>query len=127
MMPYEKLRAWEKCHELVLKTYRCTQRWPKEETYGLISQVRRATYSAAANIVEGAAKRGVNEYRRFLDMAVASLHEVSYILRVAKDLGLGAKEELVQLEKLRESAGKLTWRLYEAIGGRSPQQRKASR
>ena len=127
MMPYERLRAWQKCHELVLAVYRCTKLWPKEEIYGLTSQVRRATYSAAANIVEGAAKRGVNEYRRFLDMAVASLHEVSYILRIAKDLGLGAREDLVQLEELRESAGKLTWRLYEAVGKRSPQQRKATR
>ena len=115
MMPYERFKAWEKCHELVLATYRATRGWPREETYGLIAQARSAAYSAAANIVEGSARRGSREFRRFLDISVASLYELSYIFRLARDLELGAAEQNAGLEALREAAGKLTWRLYDAV------------
>jgi len=115
MMPYERIRAWQKCHELVLLVYQITRGWPKEETYGLVAQSRRAAYSAAANIVEGSTKQGAREFRRFLDVSVGSLYELSYILRLARDLGLSSQEKLEQLEATRESAGKLTWRLYESI------------
>ncbi len=70
MMPYERLTAWAKCHELTLAIYRATESWPKQETYGLISQARRAAYSAAANMAEGAARQGAREYRRFLDLSL---------------------------------------------------------
>src|ERR1041385_2832973 len=53
MMPYERIKAWEKCHELLLALYQVSKQWPREETYGLIAQARRAAFSAAANIVEG--------------------------------------------------------------------------
>ena len=53
MMPYERLKAWEACHALWLAVYHATKRWPVEERFGLSSQIRRASLSAAANIVEG--------------------------------------------------------------------------
>ena len=120
MMPYERLTAWEKCHELTLAVYQATRQWPREEICGLTSQARRAAYSATANMAEGAAKQGSREFRRFLDMSVGSLNELSYILRLAMDLELGSREALQALETLRESAGKLTWRLYDAIRKKSP-------
>jgi four helix bundle protein len=83
--------------------------------YSLTSQARRAAYSAAANIAEGAAKQGAREFRRFLDISVGSLNELSYILRLARDLGLSTEYELRPLEELRQSAGKLTWRLYDSV------------
>ena len=125
MMPYERLKAWDKCHELALAIYRTTKNWPKEEIYGLASQARRAAFSAAANITEGAARRGPREFRRFLDISVGSLNELSYILRLARDLGLSSDSDLEVLEQTRESAGKLTWRLYESIKKRSLQPRTA--
>jgi four helix bundle protein len=115
MMPYERFHAWKKCHELTLAVYQATRKWPREEMYSLTSQARRAAYSAAANIAEGAAKQGAREFRRFLDIAVGSLNELSYILRLAKDLQLSGESELQPLEDLRQSAGKLTWRLYESV------------
>ena len=115
MMPYERLTAWEKCHELTLAVYRTTREWPREETYGLTSQARRAAYSAAANIAEGAARQGVREFRRFLDISVGSLNELSYIFRLGRDLGLSTAEDFQPLEDLRQEAGKLTWRLYDSI------------
>jgi four helix bundle protein len=119
MMPYERLTAWEKCHELTLAVYRTTRNWPREEIYSLTSQARRAAYSAASNIAEGAAKQGAREFRRFLDISVGSLNELSYILRLASDLGLSPKDEVQELEALRQSAGKLTWRLYDAMRRRT--------
>jgi four helix bundle protein len=115
MMPYERLHAWQKCHELVLAVYQHTKTWPTEERYGLVAQARRAAYSAAANIVEGCVKQGPREFRRFLDSSIGSLYELAYLLRLARDLGLERAVDLDKLESIRESAGKLTWRLYEAI------------
>jgi four helix bundle protein len=126
MMPYERLTAWEKCHELTLAVYRATRKWPREEIYSLTSQARRAAYSAAANMAEGAAKQGAREFRRFLDMSVGSLNELSYILRLANDLELSTKEELQELEALRQVAGRLTWRLYDAIRKKSLQRNPSS-
>jgi four helix bundle protein len=119
MMPHERLKAWQKCHELFLAVYLASREWPKEETYGFISQARKASYSAAANIVEGSARQGPREFRGFLDISVGSLRELSYIFRAVRDLELSPPAVLESLEQLRESASKLTWRLYEAIKRKS--------
>jgi four helix bundle protein len=58
MLAHKRLHAWKLCHELVLAVYAVTTSFPKHELYGLTSQARRAAFSAAANIAEGAAKRG---------------------------------------------------------------------
>ncbi|HEX9705316.1 MAG TPA: four helix bundle protein [Gemmatimonadales bacterium] len=73
MMPYERFDAWRTCHELVLATYRLSATFPKHELYGVVSQMRRAAFSAAAHIAEGAAKRGRAEFRRYLDITLGSL------------------------------------------------------
>src|SRR5258708_9955097 len=88
MMPFEKLDAWQCCHELFLEIYRITSHFPKHELYGLTSQMRRAAFSAAANIAEGSAKQGPREFRRFLDTALGSLAEIAYGIRAVTDLGL---------------------------------------
>src|SRR5256884_5748585 len=86
MPPYERLRAWQECHKLVLETYRATKTFPRDELYGLTSQTRRAAFSAAANIVEGSAKHGAREYRRVLDIAIRSVAGLRYALPVAGEL-----------------------------------------
>jgi four helix bundle protein len=115
MMPYQRLIAWQICHQLVLEVYASTKTFPAHELYGLRSQIRRAVFSAAANIAEGSAKRGSAEFRRFLDMAIGSLSEVGYALIVAKDLGYLTAQQYRRLDGLRNQAGKLTWRLYESM------------
>jgi four helix bundle protein len=87
--------------------------------YGLTSQARRAGYSAAANIAEGAAKRGSGEFRRFLNISLGSLAELSYILVLARDLNYLKSEEWGEIEALRDHAGRLTWGLYSALGRRA--------
>jgi four helix bundle protein len=81
----------------------------------LSDQARRAAFSAAANIVEGVAKRGPREFRRFLDMSLGSLAELAYILMLVRDLGDITSAKWGELEALRDHAGQLTWGLYAAI------------
>ena len=119
MPPYERLKAWQECHKLVLETYRATKSFPREELYGLTSQTRRAAFSAAANIVEGSAKHGAREYRRFLDISIGSLAELGYAFRVARELEMLSSADWLTLEDLRRRAGFLTWRLYRSLGNRA--------
>ncbi len=115
MLPYERFAAWKLCYKLTLDVYRATARFPKNELYGLTSQARRAAFSAVANIAEGSAKRGAAEFRRFLDMSLGSLSELSVVLRLARDLEYVPEDVWNELERLRNHAGVLTWRLYDAV------------
>jgi four helix bundle protein len=91
---FEDLIVWQKAHALVLDIYRVTRSFPKEEVYGLTSQLRRAAVSVPANIAEGFKKRGRAEKARVLNMAEASLEETRYHLRLALDLGYMEPDEL---------------------------------
>ena len=122
-MPYEKLLAWRSAHALLIAVYRATESFPRNEQYGLTSQLRRAAFSVAANIAEGSAKRGNGEFRRFLDIAIGSLSEVSYTILLAKDLGILDLKEAEQLEHLRSTTSKLTWGLYKVA--RAPSKKAA--
>jgi four helix bundle protein len=121
MMPYEKWKAWEKSHDLVLAIYMETRHWPAEERYGLVAQARRAAVSVPANLAEGSARLGGRELRRFADIGLGSLAELSCLLRIARDLGYLSPDEWARLDALRDSAGKLLFGLARAIG--KPQQR----
>ena len=117
---HEKLKAWAACHALALAAYRVTSDWPAVEKYGLTSQARRAAFSAAANIAEGSAKRGSREFRRFLDISLGSLAELSYIFVLARDLGYIKAEIWGEIEAIRDHAGRLTWGLYRALAPKPP-------
>lgn len=84
---YEGLLVWQKAHAFVLDIYRVTADFPKEETYGLVSQLRRASVSIPTNIVEGKNRGGDGDYARFVYISRASCGEVEYLLLLAKDLG----------------------------------------
>lgn len=114
-MPYEKFEAWKVTHELALEVYRITERWPASERYQITAQIRRAALSAPTNIAEGAAKRGVREFRRYLDISLGSLSELSYLLRFSKDRGILDEETFCAVNELRNQAGVLTWRLYACV------------
>jgi four helix bundle protein len=86
MKDFRDLRVWDEAHHLTLKIYRATNRFPREELYGLISQMRRCSVSIGANIAEGCGKRGNNEFQRFLVIASGSASELDYELLLAKDL-----------------------------------------
>jgi four helix bundle protein len=94
------LRVWEKAPELTLSVYKKTHGFPKEEIYGLTSQLRRATISIGANIAEGCGRRSDPEMRRFLQIARGSANQVEYHLLLAKDLLLMPVEDFTELENM---------------------------
>ena len=87
MRDHTKLRAFELADELAIMVYRETGNFPKEEIYGLTSQMRRAAVSVPSNIVEGCARESQAEYLRFLQIAFGSLRELRYQLSIARRLG----------------------------------------
>ena len=93
---FQDLVVWRKAHELVLVVYSFTAAFPKEETYGLALQMRRAAVSVPANIAEGFRRRGKADKARYMNMAEASLEESRYylILALAQDLGYGDTSSL---------------------------------
>jgi four helix bundle protein len=115
MAVYERFRAWQLCHDLSVAVYQATTTWPKAELFGLSSQARRAAHSAAANIAEGSAKRGSREFRRYLDISLGSLSELSYTLLLARDLRILTQEEWARLDQLHRNAGGMTWLLYKSM------------
>jgi four helix bundle protein len=114
-MPYEEFEAWKATHELALEVHRITDGWPASEKYQITLQLRRAALSAPTNIAEGAAKRGSREFRRYLDISLGSLSEVSYLLRFSRDRGLLDSVTYESVSHLRDRAGVLTWRLYACL------------
>lgn len=83
MKDFRNLKVWEKAHQLTLEIYRSTKLFPREEMYGLISQMRRCSASIGANIAEGCGKRGNGEFQRFLQIASGSASELDYHLLLA--------------------------------------------
>ncbi|MGA2374093.1 MAG: four helix bundle protein [Candidatus Sulfotelmatobacter sp.] len=98
MEDLKDLRVWAKAHELTLAVYQETRAFPKEEMYGLTSQLRRASASVGANIVEGCGRRSDAEMRRFVQIARGSADEVEYHLLLARDLNLLTADEHKNLE-----------------------------
>jgi len=92
---FRDLLVWRKAHELVLSVYAFTAGFPKQETYGLASQMRRAAVSVPANIAEGFRRRGKPEKARYMNIAEGSLEESRYYLILAQDLGYGDTTQLV--------------------------------
>ncbi|GJL80299.1 MAG: four helix bundle protein [Nitrospinaceae bacterium] len=84
---FEDLIVWQKAHQWVLSVYKQTEKFPNEEKYGLISQLRRSAVSVPANIAEGFKKRGKADKVRFINIAQGSLEESRCYLILAKDLG----------------------------------------
>jgi four helix bundle protein len=83
---FRDLKVWEKAHAVTLEMYRVTNSFPRDERYGLTSQIRRCSASIAANIAEGCGRRGNGEFHRFLQVASGSASELDYHLLLARDL-----------------------------------------
>src|SRR5438093_54423 len=88
MSDYRELRVWQRAHQLALDVYEVTAAFPKEEMYGLSSQIRRAATSIPANVAEGSGRGGDPELARFLRIAMGSASELECQLILARDLGL---------------------------------------
>ena len=88
MKDFKQLKVWEKAHRLTLGVYSATAAFPKDEQYGLTSQIRRSCASVPANIAEGCGRDGDAELGRFLQIAMGSASELEYHLLLAHDLRL---------------------------------------
>src|ERR1700683_1454229 len=98
MRNYKDLRVWEEAHRLTLSVYRATQLFPKEERFGLTSQIRRAAASVPANLAEGCGRRSDGEMARYVQIAMGSGAELSYHLLLSRNLGLLGSVEHAGLE-----------------------------
>ena len=87
MKDFRQLKVWEKSHQLALATYEATKGFPKEELYGLTSQIHRASMSIPTNIAEGCGRNTDADFASFLQMAMGSASEMEYQLLLARDLG----------------------------------------
>ena len=98
MRDHTKLKAFELADEVALLVYRVTAGFPKEELYGLTSQMRRAAVSIPSNIVEGCARDSQADYQRFLTIAFGSLRELHYQLSLSVRLGflVGQESSLIE-------------------------------
>ena len=112
-----KLIVWQRAHELVLKIYEITKDFPKDEQFGLTSQVRRAAVSIPSNIVEGKARGSNKDYNRFLMMARGSLEEVKYKMLLAKDLKYLDENRYREIYKNMDEVGRLLGGLIKKLGG----------
>ncbi len=97
MRAFRSLRVWEKSHQLVLAVYKATSGFPKNEQYGLTSQMRRSGASIPANIAEGCGRNGGADFVRFLHIAMGSASELEYHLLLARDLDLLTNSNYEQL------------------------------
>ena len=107
MRNYKDLRVWDEAHRLTLAIYKATQSFPKDERFGLTSQIRRACSSIAANLAEGCGRRSDGEMGRFVQIAMGSGSELSYHLLMARDLDILAKEQYGELNAHLERVMKM--------------------
>jgi four helix bundle protein len=86
MRDFKKYDIWQLSHELTLEVYKITSGFPKEELFGLTSQIRRAVSSIPTNISEGCGRNSDKEFNQFLNIALGSASETEYLLTLSKDL-----------------------------------------
>ena len=104
---YKKLRVYEEAHRLTKEVYKATEKFPRSELFGLISQMRRCAVSTTANIVEGQTRKSKKDFQHFLSIANGSLVELEYYFELSLDLGYLMKDQYETLEHQRIIVGSL--------------------
>lgn len=99
---FKTIKAWELADNLVVEVYRTTRLFPKEELYGLVSQMQRAAVSVAANIAEGTSRKTHKDFSHFLVIARASLAEVEYYIHLTQRLGYLEDREIEKLAAMQK-------------------------
>ena len=112
---YKNLIVWKKSDELAFQTYWVSKNFPREERFGLTSQLRRAVVSIPTNIAEGAGRQHRNETKQFVNIALGSLAETEYLIDFCKRLNFFSLEEHERLSNLRNEVGALLWLFYKSF------------
>ncbi|MBI5463464.1 MAG: four helix bundle protein [Ignavibacteriales bacterium] len=118
MQDYHNLKVWEKAHHLALDIYRASNGFPKNELYGITSQLRRACVSVSANIVEGCGRRTRADFKRFLTISLGSTNETEYFLLLSKDLGFVSPEVHEELSLRVIEIRKMLLSLIDRVGAK---------
>jgi four helix bundle protein len=122
---FRELKVWDKAHRMTLGIYRATALFPKEERYGLTSQLRRAASSIPANIAEGCGRNSDAEFAHFLQIAMGSASETEYHLLLARDLGILSPEDHQPLNTAVIEIKKMLTSLLKTIRGSTSSQKSA--
>ncbi len=112
---YRDLKVWQRAIELSIALYRFTADFPREELYGLSSQLRRAGVSIASNIAEGWGRSSSGEYKHFIGIARGSNFEVQTQIVIARSVALGSAEKLQTAEDLSVEVGKMLVALMKKL------------
>lgn len=115
MRNFKNIKAFQLSDNLVIEVYRTTKHFPKEELYGLTSQLRRASLSVPTNIAEGASRQHKRDYLNFLYIARGSLAETEYLLNVSNRLGYLDENELEKLDILRKETSRTLFGLISSV------------
>ena len=114
MAKYKNLIVWQKANLLALKVYKLTEDFPKKETFGITSPLRRSALSVPTNIVEGYGRKSKTELSRFIDISLGSLAETEYLIEFSKELGY-IKTDTAEIENLVDEVGKLLWSFQRSL------------
>jgi four helix bundle protein len=117
---FEDLLAWQRAMELVVQVYRDTEGFPRHETYGLTSQLRRAAVSVASNVAEGKGRGSDKELIQFLNCSRGSIYEIQTQLLIAQRLGYLTDEQAAGLHAKSDEVGRLLNGLIKALTGARP-------
>jgi four helix bundle protein len=112
---FRDLEIWQRSKELTVLVYRLTQGFPREEVFGLTSQLRRAAVSIPSNIAEGQGRLNTREFRQFLSVARGSNCELQTQLEIARELGFGNQEMLDEAEGLSRRIGQMISKLLSVL------------
>lgn len=115
MKDFKDLKVWVKAHEVTLAIYESTRNFPRQEIYGLTSQMRRAAASIPANIAEGCGRRSDAELHRFLQIARGSASELEYHLLLARDLNFMSDVEFRRMESRVEEVQRMLTSLVQRL------------
>ena len=112
---FRDLQVWQRSMQLTVAIYRLTHDFPREETYGITSQMRRSAVSVPSNIAEGHGRLSGGEFRQFLSIARGSNCELQTQLEIARALGIGNPSSIKDAEGFSHEVGKMIYALLESV------------
>jgi four helix bundle protein len=115
---FDRLRVWHEARTLIKEIYRLSENFPASEAHNLVSQMRRAAVSVAANIAEGTRRKTVQDYSHYLNMAEGSASEIKGLLTIASDVGYVSPSDSARLLKLADSITAMLFGLRLKIEGK---------
>jgi four helix bundle protein len=112
---YRNLKVWHRAYEMTLKIYEVTSDYPKDERFGMISQMRKASVSTIANLAEGYSKRHLNDYIHFITTSIGSNNELNVYILLSRDLKYITKNEYDELKPKCDEISKMLFGLRKAL------------